>query len=205
VVRLLFDKGPGYFVKLGHGADGSPEIYSAGRHFLLSAGGVHRDERSILVARPITLLGDYEGDSLDSLFSLAGPGDNFRTWNDTGVFKNFACAAGPVHVPANLRAVAENQQWKIYAPSPGLLLAVHSAPDAGVLAVFETADPSALLAAVSAANLDADRLRTSFQFPGGLRLTYDLFSPHDRWVMISAGGALLDRDFDRWPLIAGQM
>ena len=55
VVETIFDKGNGYFVKLGHGPQSCPEIFSAGKKFLLSAGGVNRGKFSIIVARPITL------------------------------------------------------------------------------------------------------------------------------------------------------
>ena len=74
-----------------------------------------------------------------------------------------------------------------------------------MIAVFEATDAKALLAAVSAANPDPAALQHSFQFPGGSALTYDLLSPKDTWVLISEGGRPLDRAFDRWPLIGGEM
>ena len=205
VVRTLFDKGAGYFVKLGHGEQSSPEIFAAGPHYVLSAGGVNRGERTILVALPIVLLCDSQGTDLDSVFHLAGPGNGFRTWNDTGVYKRFACAAGPVHVPAGAHALAEDEAWKVYAPSAGILIAVHSTPDVGLIAVFEGSDGRSVLQRVTKANPDPEALRTAFTVPGGNTLTYDLLSPKDTWVMISDGDKALDRKFDRWPLISGDV
>lgn len=53
VVKLLFDKEDGYFVRQGHGPKASPEISSAGKNFLISAGGVNRGKLSKIVVRPI--------------------------------------------------------------------------------------------------------------------------------------------------------
>lgn len=205
VVRMLFDKGTGYFVRIGHGRAASPETYSAGSGYLLSAGGVNRGKLSVLVARPITLLTDDSPEQLAGVFHLAGPGKDFHGWNNTGVYRNFACAAGPIHVPAGATAVAADAGWKIFPLPRGSLLATHSTPDASVLAVFPAGEAAALLASLNHANPDAAALAHTFQFPGGAKLTYDLLSPQDRWVMISADGQSLDREFDRWPLIDGQL
>lgn len=205
VVRTLFDKGAGYFVQIGHGAEASPETYSAGAGHLISAGGVSRGRRSVLVARPITLLTDDSPEDLAGVFHLAGPGTDFRGWNNTGVYRNFACAAGPVHIPAGAVAVAARAGWSIFRLPRGTLLAVHSTPAAGILAIFPAGEPAALLAALVQSNPDAASLAQAFQFPTGPRLTYDLHSPPDRWVMVAVDGRPLDREFDRWPLISGQM
>ena len=205
VVRLLFDKGTAYFVKIGHGLKASPEIYSAGPGFLLSAGGVNRGAASMIVARPITLMLDDSGTELDSVIHLAGPGKDFRHWNNTGVAENFACAAGPVQVPAHMAAVQENGSWRIYPASHGLVIAVYSKPQVGLVAVFSDVAPAALLRVLVAANPDEPELAREFVFPGGRKLTYDLNSPRDLWVMISDSGKTLDRQFDRWPLLDGRL
>jgi hypothetical protein len=205
VVRLIDEKAPGYFAMLGHGPDSSPEVYSAGPGFLLSAGGVHRGERSLIAARPIALFLDDRADRLDDVFHLAGPGADFRHWNNTGVHENFAGAAGPVHVPARFKPVASDATWQIYSGGPDLLVAVHSTPTCGLLVVLPGKDATALLTAFERANPAAADLASSFTFPDGRRLTYDLHSKPDQWVLVSADGRALDREFDRWPLIAGRM
>ena len=203
VVRLLADKGAGYFVKIGHGLEASPEIYSAGPGFLLSAGGVHRGEASVIVARPITLLLEDSGTDLDSVVHLAGPGEKFRQWNNTGVAENFACAAGPVHVPTRMAAVQEKGHWRIYSANHGLVIAVYSTPQVGLVAVFRDIAPAELLRTLIAANPDEEALAHEFFFPGGRKLAYDLHSPSDQWVLISDSGKNCDRAFDRWPLLDG--
>ena len=205
VVRQLFDKGAGYFVKIGHGLEASPEIYSAGPGFLLSAGGVHRGAASMIVARPITLLLENSGTGLDSVIHLAGPGKDFRQWNHTGVAANFACAAGPVHVPTRMAAAQEKGAWRIYRASHGLLIAVYSTEHVGLVAVFRDVTPAELLLVLTACNPDDAALASEFIFPGGRKVTYDLKSPRDRWVMISDCGKPLERQFDRWPLLDGRL
>ena len=205
VVRLLFDKGAGYFVQLGHGLDASPEIFSAGPGFLLSAGGVVRGKYVPTSARAITLLVDNDADDLAKVFHLAGPGNDSTKWNNTGVHRHFACAAGPVQVPAGATAVRENGPWKLFAPTPGVRVAVYSTGELGLVAVFTGTAAGDLLDAIAHANPDASTLAHSFQFPGGAKLTYDVRSPKDKGVMISDDGRLLDRDFDRWPLLAGDL
>ena len=204
VVRLIFDKAPGYFVQLGHGAEACPEVYSAGPGYLLSAGGVQRGKGSVIVARPITLLLDDGATDLAQVFHLAGPGKDFRQWNNTGVHENFACAAGPVHVPARYTAVQAMGPWRIFTVGPGRLLAVYSTPELGLLAIFPDTAPAELLASILRANPAEPALQHEFVFPDGRKLAYDLLSQPNQWVMVSAAGKSLDRDFDRWPLFGGR-
>jgi hypothetical protein len=205
VVRLINDKSPGYFVRLGHGPDSSPEIYSAGPGFLLSAGGVHRGERSLIAARPIVLFLDDRAATLDEVFHLAGPGNDFRRWNNTGVHENFACAAGPIHVPARFKPSASGVAWQIYSGGPDLLVAVHSTPECGLIIVLPGTDAAALLTSLERANPTTTALTSAFTFPDGHRLTYDLHSKPNRWVLVSDADRPLDRNFEHWPLISGRM
>jgi len=75
--ELLFEKGNGYFVKMGYGKDACPEIYAAGKNYLLSAGGVNRGKKSQIVARPITLFENDGVKNLEETFHLSGPGKDF--------------------------------------------------------------------------------------------------------------------------------
>ena len=201
VVEMIFDKGNGYFVKLGHGPQSCPEIFTAGNRFLLSAGGVNRGKFSIIVARPVTLFLDDHAQDLSETIHLAGPGSDFMKWNNTGVYKNLACAAGPVVIPRTFHPAAKNDLWSVYTSGDSLLIAVHSTADFGVISVFRQSDAARLLTELTKANSDPDKLKTSFQFPEGPKITYDVLAPEDKWVMVSADGQMLDRDFDKWPLI----
>ncbi|MEP4077187.1 hypothetical protein [Haloferula sp.] len=201
VVHRAFEKEEGYLARLGHGKGASPEVYSAGPGFLLSAGGVNRGKASQIVARPITLLLDDGATDLSEVFHLAGPGGDFKEWNNTGVHRRFACAAGPVRVPSNAKKLQSIDQWTIYQGAPGILVVVYSADDLGILTVLECEDSEGLLDQIAQLNSDPAQLRHSFQFPNGSRLGYDLNAPKDAWVMTSEDGETLGRKFDDWPLI----
>lgn len=203
VVEMIFNKGNGYFVKLGHGPASCPEIYSAGKHFLLSAGGANQGKRSLIIVRPITLLLNDSVDNLSGTFHLAGPGTDFMKWNNTGVSKNFACAAGPVMVPPNLKPISKNNNWSLYSVKDSICVAVYSTGNLGLMAVFEGRGDTGLLNAIVSVNPDPQKLNNQFQFPEGRKITYDVNAKKNRWVIISEEGRLLDRIFRRWPLIDG--
>jgi len=203
VVELIFNKGEGYFVKIGHGSEACPEIYSAGKHFLLSAGGVNRGKMSNIVTRPITLFLNDTASILSGTFHLAGPGPDFMKWNNTGVYRNFACAAGPVNIPPNTMPVGKEKNWSVYAMSDSVYIAVYSTDSLGLMALFEVLDSREVLKSVINENSDPEQLAHTFKFPAGHKLTYDVNAPNDKWVMISDDGQMLDRDFDTWSLIDG--
>ena len=214
VARWNLEKPETYFVRIGHGPVASPEIYSGGPGYLLSAGGVHRGSRSMIVARPITLLLDVEGargraspeaTDLADVVHLAGPGDDFREWNNTGVYQDFAVASGPVHVPEGWRPNAADATWRIYSLSNELSVAVHSGYMVGLVAIFHEGDASAVLARLSKADSDAKLLERAFQWPDGPELSYNVHSPKNRWVMVCVDDEPMDRAYDKWPLMDGTM
>jgi len=205
VVSLIFNKSRGYFVKMGHGSSASPEIYSAGQGYLLSAGGVNRGQKSNIVARPVCLFIDDDAGELADVIHINGKGQDFMQWNNTGVYKDFACSNGPVVVPEKFKPVAQNNLWKIYQISDSLHFAVHSGENLGIISVFVNRKPAELADELLKINPDADLLKTTFQFPGGSRISYDVNAPKNKWTIISADNQLLDRDFDQWPLISGDL
>ncbi|UXX79814.1 hypothetical protein N7E81_01680 [Reichenbachiella carrageenanivorans] len=203
-VEMLFEKQEGYFVRQGHGPEGSPEISSAGKHFMISAGGVNRGKKSQIVARPICLFLDDRTDHLSEVFHLSGPGDDFMQWNNTGVYKKFACAAGPVSIPKDMQAVAKSGNWSCYTGAHNISIVVFSENDLGILVVFEDVDPSVIFEEVLKSNPNAELLAGQFKFPDGSWLKYDVKAEKNQWVMKSEDGQSLDRDFDSWPLIEGK-
>ncbi len=205
VVKTIFDKGDGYFIKLGHGPKSCPEIYTAGKHYLLSAGGANQGKKSIIVARPICLFLDDTAVTLSGVIHVAGPGNNFMEWNNTGVYKNFACAAGPVYVPASFKSVVEKENWKIYPAKNNLMVAVYSTDEFGLIAVFEDTNANALLAKLMQANENKEQLKSQFKFPEGHKLMYDVQAPKNKWVIISEDNKIFNRDFNKWPLIDGEL
>ena len=203
VVKLQNNKMNGYYVKLGHGHKATPEIYSAGKHFLLSAGGVNRGELSLIVARPICLFLNDQAATQSETFNIAGPGIDFKGWNNTGVYSNFACAAGPVNIPSNYKPIAQKGNWLMYQMKDDIILVIYSTPKFGLMAVFENVSTTNLLDQVVALNLNAEKLITSFQFPNGAKISYDVFAPKSKWVIKSVNDELQKRNFDRWSLIDG--
>jgi len=203
--ELLFNKGDGYFTRLGHGVEASPEIYAAGKNFLISAGGVNRGKRSLIVAKPITLFLNDQATELSETFHLAGPGSDFMEWNNTGVCQNFAVAAGPVSVPTGYLPFTQKDSWKVYQSRDSLLIAVYSTPNLGILSVHEKQNPQELADRLFASNSDPEKLKTQFLLPAGLKIEYDVFAPKDMWVIKAIDGNPVDRNCDKWPLIEGDM
>lgn len=203
VIKTIFDKGNGYFVKLGHGRNSCPEIYSAGKHFLLSAGGANRGENSIIVARPICLFLNDTASVLSNVFHLAGPGIDFKRWNNTGVYRNFACAAGPVKIPSGLKPVHQKNDWSVYLMNDSVSVAVFSTEKLGIMAVAEDENPMDFLENIVRLNLDSRKLDHQFTMPDGTKIEYDVNSPKDTWVIQTIDDEPVDRMYDRWTLIQG--
>lgn len=208
VVAWTLTKAHEYFVRYGRGASACPEIYSGGPDYLLSAGGANRGFRSHIVARPITLLlNDGETDMSRCLY-LSGAGA-WRNWNSTGVFRRFACANGPAHIPGQMTPEIEDSGWLIFTRPEArqLLTAVYSTADFSLIALFPDDDrtPAVLLDALLEKNPEADTLRSRFVWPDGQTLAYDVDARKGTWVMKSANGRALDRNYDAWPQLAGDV
>ncbi len=204
VIQLLFDKKNGYYVQLGHGKDACPEIYTAGKHFLLSAGGANRGERSIIVARPITLFLDDTATVLSQTFHMAGPGADFMKWNNTGVYQNFACAAGPVVIPSGYMPIATTHNWSVFSGGNGVNIVVYSTDHLGIMLIYEGKEANSLLESIVKANPDAEKLNDHFTFPEGVTVYYDVNTPQNKWVIKSYSEEVPERNFDLWPLINGR-
>ncbi|GAA5508340.1 hypothetical protein [Novipirellula caenicola] len=201
--RWIVEKPADYFIRIGHGPESSPEVYSGGPGYLLSGGGVNRGEHSLIVARPITLLLDDRANELSEVLHLAGPGQDFREWNNTGVWRNVAVAAGPVQIPSNWKPTVESAVWKIFQFEPNLCVAVHSRNDFGVVYIARSSEPERMLQSIQRANSNETLLRSSFQIPDGSHIRYDTLADKNRWVIQQVDDRPTDRDFDRWPSMTG--
>lgn len=204
-VDMLFNKKKGYFVRQGHGVDASPEISSAGQHFLISAGGVNRGRKSQIVTRPICLFLNDQTDHLSEIVHLSGTSNDFMKWNNTGVYRNFACAAGAVSVPKNFKAIAKKGNWSAFSDANNVTIIVYSSNNFGLIALFENVSPLITFENVRKENPQTEILQNQFKFPNGPLLEYDVLAPKDKWVMVSENGKKLDRDFDSWPLLGGDL
>lgn len=206
VLRWTLDKPSEYFVQIGRGPKASPEIYSGGPGYLLSAGGVHRGNRSLIVARPNTLMLSDGATGLMQCFHIRGKGD-WKEWNNTGVHKHFACGNGPVHVPEQYAPEVAGNGWAVFVPAavPDFYVAVFSSGDMGLIALFpgETLLPQSLLEELQGVNPDPATLATEFHWLDDRAITYDLDAPKGTWVIQSVDGAPVERDYDAWPHVSG--
>jgi hypothetical protein len=197
-----------YFVRYGRGASACAELYSGGPGYLLSAGGANRGWRSRIVARPITLMLEDGETNVQNCFHIPGRG-HWRHWNNSGVYRHFAMANAPVVVPENQKAVAAGQGWQLFRPleSSAMMVAVFTGENFGIIALFpETEEtPESLLAALQHQNPDSETLGTRFTWPNGNILEYDPDAPKGTWVMKAENGIELDRNYDAWPQISGDV
>lgn len=195
-----------YFVRFGHGPDASPELYSGGPDYLISAGGTSRGWRSYIVARPTTLLLRDGVTDLRDCFHLTGKG-GWMEWNNTGVCGRFACSNGEVHIPKDKPLLTSSGDWKIYGTpcTPSLRIAVFNAPGLGLMAVFPDDKDSAevLAARLAHANPNVGDLARIFHWLSGGSVSYDPNAPKGSWVITEINGQPTKRAYDTWPQLDG--
>lgn len=208
VAQWAISKPEEYFVRIGHGSDGSPEIYSGGPGYLITAGGVANGFMGQAVARPTTLMLGDGATWLKELLYVTGPGNDvardFRKWNNTGVHRRFAVAAGPVHIPEDWKPSARDGAWSIYQRARQTI-GVYSTDALGIFCLLREGDPSEHLRQLIAANFDDSQLKWRFVWPGGATLDYDIHAEKDRWVISAVNEELMDRHHGTWPLMAGEV
>jgi len=99
VRQWAIEKPESYFVRFGHGRNGSPELYSGGPTYLISAGGVNRGWRCRSPHGPSRSCCEM-GLEICAIVPPDGP----RTLDEmehTGVCNRFACSNGALNVPKN--------------------------------------------------------------------------------------------------------
>jgi len=189
-----------YFARLGHGRMGAPEIYKGGNGYIMNAGGMQRGIASQLAPRPeMLLLNDHVGNR-DSCFYICAKG-KMHHWNNTGVYRSFACADHAVHIPPQYKPALEKDGWQVYHDPAGKLnIFTYSTKNLGLLYVSEDRSKSdaQALEALMLANKDLN-LKKEFSLPGSGIVTYNLHTPVNRWIIKSVNGQKQDRVIDKWP------
>ena len=202
-MALIKTKDSPYFVQLGRGPLASPEVFSVGSGYLLSAGGVSREATSDIVARPTTLILSDDETDYTNCFHIPGSGD-YTTWNNTGVYRNFACGNAPVVVPAKADLSARDGDWCVYELE-SLLIGVYSnaTEQLGLLVLFPdyAGTASQLATDLAAANPNDEDLFETFVWPDGNTISYDPNAPKGTWAIESYNDDGLDREYDTWPRI----
>jgi len=174
---------------------------------VLSAGGVNRGLISRIRARETFLLLDDGVEETALCFRIPGAGHDWMGWNNTGVHERFAVGPANVLVPPQYVPEAEDGGWTVYEPGTveGLLIAAYNAEHLGLLALFPESpkSPEELLAALQEANPSAESLRSSFSWPEGGSIRYDVYAPKGTYVIAEVDGMGVPRHYDAWPLIKG--
>lgn len=200
IYKLLTKPKQPYLALIGHGKKASPEIYSAGPGYLISAGGVQRGKQSQIVPRPIVLFVDDNSSMLDMVIYLKSKGP-FKDWNQTGVYDRFGVSNGGAYIPDSMEVLASSNDWYIVAPTKGLLVAIYNKPNLGMIAVYDdwAQTPELLLAKIQDLNPDEGLLRHEVRLPNRDLIRYNLRSRKDTWVIEPNTQSGLNRDFDHWP------
>lgn len=203
ILKWTLNKSNPYFVKMGHGYNSCPEICSGDKSYLLSAGGANQGRRSFIMSKPTVLFLDDDAENLEEIFHMYGPGEDFMDWNNTGFYEDFACAKGKVHIPQGKEPVFNSGEWKIFAISEGVFLAVFSEKELGLMVIVRAGSAGKALTKVLDKNSDKKLLKTQFVHPNGNFIEYDLDSPKDTWVVKSVNSKPVNRQFDKWPFFEG--
>ena len=198
VIQWVLNKPKPYFVKMGHGFNSCPEILSGDKSYLLSAGGANQGRRSLIVAKPIMLFLDDDASEMKDAFHMFGPGDNFIHWNNTGVYQDFGCTKGKVHIPENKKVLTSSGNWKIFLITEGIYLATYSKQELGLMVIVRSNSAENILADILIKNSDEKKLTTHFNHPNGNLIEYDLNSPKDQWVIKSINKINTNRNFSKW-------
>jgi len=203
VMKWTLEKPNAYFVKIGYGYNSCPGIYSGDKDYLISAGGANQGKNSLIMPKPITLFVDDDASELKETIHMYGPGEDFMDWNNTGVYEDFACTKGEVHLPEGKQAVLTTSKWKAFAISKGIFLAVYSERELGIMVIVRALSVEKALNKVIEHNSDAKLLNSQFNHPNGNFIEYDLDSPKDKWVITKVDRKAVDREFDKWPFFDG--
>jgi len=205
VLDWTLQKPAQYFVKMGHGYNSCPEIYSGDKSYLLSAGGANLGRNSLMVPKPTILFLDDNASELEQTFHMYGPGKDLMDWNNTGVYIDFACTKGKVHIPAGKSPVVKSEGWQVFTVSDSIFLNVFSGKELGLMVIVRSGSASEALDTILKSNPDPALYNCQFRHPNGNFIEYDLDAPKNMWVIKKINNKKTDREFDKWPLIEGNI
>lgn len=169
-----------YEARISHGPYGSPEVYSSGKGWLLSAGGTTRKDWTLInVVRP-TILFTPKSNKMGNSFHIEGSGDQLD-WNNTGVHNGVAVVKnGEISVPDRQSPVESRDGITVYEEQV-------SDDDSICVATFQKGDLTGFL--VSSLSRPSEVVeytkvnRDSVIKPNGDRVGFELHSDPDRPIM----------------------
>jgi hypothetical protein len=199
IIEMLKQREETYLLKIGHGPKSSPEIYSAGSGYLLSAGGVQPRKVSQVGVRPIALFTASNATDLEDVFHIKSD-EPMAKWNHTGVWHRIAVAEGKVHVPESAEMIAQADPWSVYRQDNSYI-AVYQDEIFGLLAIFPSnyADGCVLLMQLMDNNPESSVSEGKFTYPDIKPIVkFDVSARKNRWVIKSVNGIDLDRKTFQW-------
>lgn len=205
VMEWTLEKPNPYFVKMGHGYNSCPEIVSGDKSYLLSAGGANQGRLSLIMPKPTVLFLDDEAWELKDIFHMYGPGEDFMNWNNTGVYQDFACTKGKVHIPEGRQAIFTSDGWQVFPVSEGIFLNIYSEKELGIMVIVRSQSAEESLKSILANNPEKKLLKKQFKHPDGNLIEYDLDSPKNKWVIKAINNIPVNRKFEQWPFFEGNI
>lgn len=187
-----------YFLKIGRGPNGAPEIYSGSDNYLLSAGGMRPNFTTQLAFRPTTLLLHDGSTMLYDLFYLESTRKE-KNKNLTGVWKRFAIVDGLINIPENKKAFVSDENWSIFKEK-NILIATYQNKKMALLAIFPEwrGDALNLLSEIKLANSEK-HLAKYFVFPDSKdTVEFKLNSCRKKWMITKVNGNNTARKFLKW-------
>jgi hypothetical protein len=196
-----------YYKIFPHDQKGSPEIYSGGKHYLLSAGGAYRGKNAKVIPRPAALLLDDNARELKDCIHIKGQGD-WKLWNMTGVHRRFAVAKGTVFVPDKYDLKVQ-PGWNVLKSNNDMTVALYQGQDLAILLVVPDCQygQDQLIQMLTDKNGSLGQTNT-FSWPQEIApeniktITFDVNAPPDQWVITGIDGQLQGnmqtKTFDRW-------
>lgn len=208
VKKWAIEKPYDYFVQIGYGKNGTPEIYSGGPEYLISVGGVYRGLRAMIIPRPITLLLNDGETDINRCFHIKGRG-KWWCWNNTGVYKKFAVGNTSVHIPPQYAPVIQEGLWAVFAPDclKNMYISIYNDNNFGLIYLSENKDipPDKWLSEIIYNNPSKEKIFSSFVFLDGRKIEYDVNATPGIWVIKSINGKEIERCYDKWERWSGNI
>ena len=205
-------------VRLARGPGVSPEVYSRGTGYLISAGGTGDGRDRQIVPRKTILLLDDGARDLEEVIHIVPDEEDYRRWNNTGVVDGLAVGSGSVHVPRMWEPAAGAGPWSVYdredvfiasaqVDGIAMFLAVDRA-EAAALCSVEPEGPGiaeCIATELSRQNSESQIADGRVVLLDGTEVQFDVAAAVDTWVIAGVDGVEKERAFARWPRNAGTL
>lgn len=205
-------------VRIGRGPGVSPEIYSRGRGYLISAGGTGNGSDGEIVPRPTVVLLDDGARELEDVLHIVPAEEDYRRWNNSGVSEGLAVGRGGIHVPPAWEPATHSGGWRVYDREE-VLIATSELDGVAVIVALDREDAVAYFAAQQDSdhgNMAQGVAEALARRNGGSAITdgsvvtldgtevrFEVDAPLDTWVIAEYDGAEQERSFARWPRNTG--